>query len=461
MADRRQESGFALLFVFALAAGIAVMLYMQLPRAAFEAQRMREQMLIDRGEQYKRAIQLFVAKNRRYPATMDELEKMGSVRFLRRRYKDPMTGEDEWRIIRVDSTGRLIDSKVQKAEGEKKDQYQNTFISEGPAIGSTPATTGAAGGANVVLRRRPSDSMPIGTGEVPPAPEQQPGTQTPVPPGMQMQPGLPGQMQSGLQGQLQPVPPGGMLQGQLNPQQPGQPMQPGQIPLQGQAYPGQPGAQGQPAYPGQPFPGQTGAPGQPVYPVYPGQPLPGQPGAQGQPVYPGQPQPGYPAQPYPVQPGAQPGMIPQMGLPGQPQIQGAMMPGQTYPQNPAQQLGRPAPGYVAGNAAMPDNPALRAVMGQIYGPRPQGAPQPGTAAAPGGQQIGGGIAGVASKLEADSIKVYNEREKYDEWEFIYDFSKDRRRGGAIGQGQQGQGARPNQPNTPGTPGPQQPPPAKP
>jgi hypothetical protein len=88
---------------------------------------------------------------------------------------------------------------------------------------------------------------------------------------------------------------------------------------------------------------------------------------------------------------------------------------------------------------MPNNPALQAVMGQIYGPRPQGAPtQQGTAGAPGGQQIGGGVAGVASKLEADSIRIYNEREKYNEWEFVYDFSKDKKRGGAIGQPGQGQ-----------------------
>jgi hypothetical protein len=79
-------------------------------------------------------------------------------------------------------------------------------------------------------------------------------------------------------------------------------------------------------------------------------------------------------------------------------------------------------------------------MGQIYGPRPQGAPgQPSTTATSGGQQLGAGIAGVASKLEADSIKVYNEREKYNEWEFVYDFSKDKKRGGGIGQaGQPGQ-----------------------
>jgi hypothetical protein len=43
----------------------------------------------------------------------------------------------------------------------------------------------------------------------------------------------------------------------------------------------------------------------------------------------------------------------------------------------------------------------------------------------GGQQIGGGIAGVASKLEAEGIKVYNDRTKYNEWEFVYDFRQDR------------------------------------
>jgi len=38
----------------------------------------------------------------------------------------------------------------------------------------------------------------------------------------------------------------------------------------------------------------------------------------------------------------------------------------------------------------------------------------------GSQVIGGGIAGVASKLEAYGIKVYKERNKYNEWEFVYD-----------------------------------------
>jgi hypothetical protein len=56
---------------------------------------------------------------------------------------------------------------------------------------------------------------------------------------------------------------------------------------------------------------------------------------------------------------------------------------------------------------------------------------------PGGAQIGGGVAGVASTSEQESVMVYNERHKFNEWEFIYDFTKDRRMVGAAGQGMVG------------------------
>jgi hypothetical protein len=46
---RNSQSGFALLFVYAMAAAIAIMLFMEVPRVAFESQRDKEQLLIDRG----------------------------------------------------------------------------------------------------------------------------------------------------------------------------------------------------------------------------------------------------------------------------------------------------------------------------------------------------------------------------------------------------------------------------
>jgi hypothetical protein len=52
----------------------------------------------------------------------------------------------------------------------------------------------------------------------------------------------------------------------------------------------------------------------------------------------------------------------------------------------------------------------------------------------GGTQVGGGIAGVASEAKNPSIKVYNERKKYNEWEFVYDKTKDRGLAGVMGNG---------------------------
>ena len=72
--SRRDESGFAMLLVFVLAAAIAITLFVEVPRVAFESQRNREQMTIDRALQYQRAIQLFYRKYRLYPQTLDDLK---------------------------------------------------------------------------------------------------------------------------------------------------------------------------------------------------------------------------------------------------------------------------------------------------------------------------------------------------------------------------------------------------
>jgi hypothetical protein len=111
------RAGYALLLVYAMAASIAIMLMMQLPRVAFEAQRDKEQLLIDRGEQYSRAVQLFVRKYNRFPQDVAALENTQSIRFLRHKYKDPLTGKDEWREIHVGPGGVFTDSLVY---GKKK-----------------------------------------------------------------------------------------------------------------------------------------------------------------------------------------------------------------------------------------------------------------------------------------------------------------------------------------------------
>ena len=108
-----KERGFALLLVLLMAAAVAFSLYVQLPRVGFESMREKEQLLMDRGNQYKRAIQVYYADNKRYPARLEDLENTNNKRYLRRRYKDPLTGKDEWRLIHSNGS-YLTDSRVQK-----------------------------------------------------------------------------------------------------------------------------------------------------------------------------------------------------------------------------------------------------------------------------------------------------------------------------------------------------------
>jgi hypothetical protein len=147
-AKSEKERGFALLLIFFMAAAIAIMLYAQLPRVAFESERDKEQILIDRGEQYKRAIALFFNDYKRYPSKIEDLENTNNHRYLRRRYKDPYTGKDEWRLIHTNGM-YLTDSLVQKPPANPADCSNGTTQGAGPALTgnavgstSTASTTG-------------------------------------------------------------------------------------------------------------------------------------------------------------------------------------------------------------------------------------------------------------------------------------------------------------------------------
>src|SRR5690606_18102629 len=65
--------------------------------------------------------------------------------------------------------------------------------------------------------------------------------------------------------------------------------------------------------------------------------------------------------------------------------------------------------------------------GGLAGLQNQTAPQQGAAAS-----FQEGIAGVASKSERSGVKVYKDRETFNEWEFVYDYRKDAQMSG-MGQ----------------------------
>lgn len=82
-----------LLFIVAVMA-IAFAYTIALPKMKFTMQRDQEEEMIHRGVQYSRAIRVYYKKFGRYPMRLEDLENTNNLRFLRKRYKDPITHKD-------------------------------------------------------------------------------------------------------------------------------------------------------------------------------------------------------------------------------------------------------------------------------------------------------------------------------------------------------------------------------
>jgi|SRR5208283_4489529 len=357
------ERGFALLLVFLMAAVIGIALFAEVPRVALQAQRAKEQLLVERGEQFKRAIQLFVRANKgtRFPADIDDLDRgYNNLRFLRHRYKDPMTGKDEWRIIHMQG-GVLVDSLLNKPkDGDKQEEStlgQN--ISAQAGLGET--ANGGQTQPNAINRRRPSEGGTSGTAG--------PGDQT------------------------------GPSADQGNGPQPGD-----GAGGTSQQQPGSSGATGGPVSPFGTAPGIPGMPGQ-----FPGQP----------PVIPG----GNPGGPGSGNSGDSGSSVGGYGSafgsssPSGSPSSGAGLPGG---QNPANTANPPN-----GMNGLGQNSAAAGLINQMLtGPRPGGMAGLGQTQ---GAAMASGMAGVASKMDSEGLMVYNDRTNYKEWEFVYEPTKDRPR----------------------------------
>jgi type II secretory pathway pseudopilin PulG len=99
--SRNSESGFMLVYVVLIAALMLIALAIAAPIMAKQLQRDKELESEHRAEQYVRAIRLYYRKNKTYPPSIDALENTNNIRYLRKRYIDPLTGKDNWRIIHV------------------------------------------------------------------------------------------------------------------------------------------------------------------------------------------------------------------------------------------------------------------------------------------------------------------------------------------------------------------------
>jgi type II secretory pathway pseudopilin PulG len=88
------EKGYILIILILSVALLAIAMTALAPVIAQQIKRDREEELIHRGTQYSRAIKHYMKKFSRYPTRLEDLENTNNVRFLRKRYKDPVTGQD-------------------------------------------------------------------------------------------------------------------------------------------------------------------------------------------------------------------------------------------------------------------------------------------------------------------------------------------------------------------------------
>jgi type II secretory pathway pseudopilin PulG len=128
------ESGYVLLALMLVLTLMLIAMSIEAPRIAQQIKRQKEEELVHRGKEYATAVKRFVHKNGgRYPASVEQLEDTNHIRFLRKKFKDPMTGESDWKMVHA-------------GEAQIKIPTPNPGLS-GPG-GANPGLSGPGAGIN-------------------------------------------------------------------------------------------------------------------------------------------------------------------------------------------------------------------------------------------------------------------------------------------------------------------------
>ncbi len=139
------EDGYVLIALLASSSVLLAAMALAIPRMAMQAQRVKDSQLIERGEQYKRAIKLYFTAHGKYPREFSDLEETEGVRYLRRLYADPFAEDGEWRLIHMGTDGRFEDSRLFDLEEDRPGSQSGPAGSGlgGPGLGAT--AVGVAG----------------------------------------------------------------------------------------------------------------------------------------------------------------------------------------------------------------------------------------------------------------------------------------------------------------------------
>src|ERR1041385_3725120 len=140
---RPRESGYVLLALMLTMTLILVALSIEAPRIGQQIKREKEEELVHRGKDYATAVRRFVHKNGgRYPASIEQLENTNHIRFLRKKYVDPMTGDADWKIVHVGEAEIKIPAPQNQAG-----TLQTSSLSQSSPSSNLNTAGGGSGGA--------------------------------------------------------------------------------------------------------------------------------------------------------------------------------------------------------------------------------------------------------------------------------------------------------------------------
>jgi type II secretory pathway pseudopilin PulG len=156
----RRDSGYMLLVLMLAVAVLTITLLQVSQNYRRSILREREVEMIHRGVQYERAIRVYYRKFHTYPTSIEQLENTNKIRFLRKRYKDPMSPDGKWQIAHLTDiklAGPGLTALTPTPAPATTPATQNTDSSNAAAgtAGQTPAAASSGGNAQTTQGTNP------------------------------------------------------------------------------------------------------------------------------------------------------------------------------------------------------------------------------------------------------------------------------------------------------------------
>ncbi|HVI10853.1 MAG TPA: hypothetical protein VND65_21385 [Candidatus Binatia bacterium] len=135
---KRGERGYLLLAVALFLSLLTIAAAVAAPTIAFSIRREREQEMMHRAAQYRRAVRLYAKKTGRYAVKPEEFLQDPNLKYIRKLYKDPLTGGD-FRLLHMGDVAPSSNVSLQAGASDPNSSMASLNFSQA----NTPATPSA------------------------------------------------------------------------------------------------------------------------------------------------------------------------------------------------------------------------------------------------------------------------------------------------------------------------------